>query len=79
MDIHLKEMKAGETGEITGFNEGDPDYRRKLLSLGFTKGAKFRVIRVAPLGDPVEIEIRGFQLSLRKDEANIIKVRRIAQ
>ncbi len=76
MDIHLKEMKAGETGEITGFYEGDANYRRKLLSLGLTKGAKFRVVRVAPLGDPMEIEIRGFQLSLRKGEANILKVRR---
>ena len=78
MDIYLKEMKAGETGEITGFHEGDPNYRRKLLSLGLTKGAQFRVIRVAPLGDPMEIEIRGFRLSLRKDEANILKVRRSA-
>jgi len=77
MDINLKEMKAGETGEITGFYEGDHNYRRKLLSFGLTKGATFRVIRVAPLGDPMEIEVRGSQLSLRKDEANILKVRRL--
>jgi ferrous iron transport protein A len=76
MDIHLKEMNAGETGEVIGFYEGDGTYRRKLLSLGFTKGVTFNVIRVAPLGDPIEIEIRGFKLSLRKDEANILKVRR---
>ena len=76
MDIYLREMRAGEIGEITGFYEGDPNYRRRLLSLGLTKGAKFRVVRVAPLGDPMEIEVRGSQLTLRKSEANILKVRK---
>lgn len=45
-----------------------PDYRQKLLSMGMIPGATFSVLRVAPLGDPVMIEVKGFQLSLRKTE-----------
>ena len=74
---HLKDLKAGESGEIVGFTEGDENYKRKLLSLGLTKGTKVKVLRVAPLGDPMEVEVRGYQLSLRKDESEILKVKRI--
>lgn len=78
MDKRLRELRIGDEAEITGFYEGDPIYRRKLLSLGLTKGAKIKIVRVAPLGDPMEIEVRGFQLSLRKGEADILKVRQVA-
>ena len=74
----LKDLKAGEWGEIEGFNPGDDNYKRKLLSLGLTKGTKVRVLRVAPLGDPMEVEVRGFQLSLRKQEAEILKVKKVS-
>lgn len=76
MDIHLKDLKVGDEAEIMGFYDGDPAYQRKLLSLGLTRGTKIRVLRVAPLGDPMEVEVRGFNLSLRKKEADILKVRR---
>ncbi|QVL49008.1 MAG: ferrous iron transport protein A [Thiocapsa sp.] len=70
----LKDMKAGDHGRVQGFNAATPAYRRKLLSMGLTPGAEIQVIRVAPLGDPVEIRVRGCSISLRKDEAAALLV-----
>jgi ferrous iron transport protein A len=75
--IRLGDLKVGEYGEIAGFNAGDSDYKMKLLSMGFTKGTKIKVLRVAPLGDPMEVEVRGFHLSLRKNEAEILDIKRL--
>lgn len=77
MDTKLKELPAGSTGVVEGFEKSNPAYRDRLLSMGLTKGTSFEVVRVAPLGDPVEIRLRGFNLSLRKDEADAILVRRL--
>ena len=57
-----------------GYEPGSRGYRRKLLAMGLTPGTGFSVTRVAPMGDPVEIRVRGFKLSLRKDEAAALKV-----
>lgn len=77
--ISITQLKSGDEVEIVDFTEGsDPAYRKKLLSLGLTRGAKLKVLRTAPFGDPLEVEIRGFLLSLRKKEADILKLRRIA-
>ena len=81
----LNEMKAGHVAIITGYGAGDDttdtatarQYRAKLLALGLTRGTKVRFINEAPLGDPVEIEVRGFRLTLRKAETNVLKVRRV--
>lgn len=70
----LKEMAVGDQGRVTGFEEGGRSYRKKLLAMGLTPGTPFSVTRVAPMGDPVEIKVRGFKLSLRKDEAAAVKV-----
>ena len=69
MSLTLKDLAVGDTARVVGFGEGSKAYRRKLLSLGLTPGTKLAVTRWAPLGDPVEIKLRGFSLSLRKDEA----------
>lgn len=71
----LHGMGIGEMGEVVGYHAGHAAYRAKLLALGLTRGARFRLISIAPLGDPVGIEVRGFHLSLRKDEAAILKIR----
>lgn len=63
-------LEVGDQARITGFGDMPPGYRRKLMSLGLTPGTVFEVRRVAPLGDPVEISVRGFNLSLRKAEAS---------
>ena len=74
----LKAMRVGERGRVQGFEEGGRAYRRKLLSMGLTPGVQFQVLRIAPLGDPVEVRVRGSNLSLRKDEAATLQVERIS-
>ena len=73
----MAELKAGELAEITGYTLGKASYRAKLLALGLTHGVQLKIINVAPLGDPFEIAVRGYHLSLRKDEVGVIKVKRI--
>ncbi|MEJ2385837.1 MAG: FeoA family protein [Chromatiaceae bacterium] len=72
--MNLKDLSVGEAGRVTGFEEGARSYRKKLLAMGLTPGTAFTITRVAPLGDPVEIAVRGFKLSLRKDEAAALRV-----
>lgn len=78
MPITLKEMKVGDQGRVEGFEEGGAIYRRKLLAMGLTPGAAFQVVRVAPMGDPVEVRVRGASVMLRKDEAAALQVERLA-
>lgn len=76
MTMHIKEMAAGETGFVKGFGEGGKSYRKKLLAMGLTPGVEFNVVRLAPMGDPIEIRVRGCSVSLRKDEADALLVER---
>ncbi len=78
MNTLLKDLAVGESGRVLGFLKGSSDYRKKLLALGVTPGTPFSVTRVAPLGDPVEILVRGFLLTLRKDETAVLLVERAA-
>ncbi|MCI0653828.1 MAG: ferrous iron transport protein A [Methylococcaceae bacterium] len=77
MSDSIQNMKAGESGRIVGFGTAAKSYRKKLLAMGLTPGAEFHVTRFAPMGDPVEIKIRGFSLSLRKEEAAGLLIERI--
>ena len=74
MQYHLGQLVVGEKAIIKGFVEGQKEYRAKLLAMGLTKGIELEMTRVAPLGDPLEISIRGFSLSLRKAEASAVLV-----
>ena len=65
MKATLQDMAVGETGVVSGYVKGTTAYREKLLAMGLTKGTSFTVERTAPIGDPVEIQVRGFALSLR--------------
>ena len=64
----LNTLRPGETGRVTAV-AGPTGLRRRLLELGLTPGAVIRMLRFAPMGDPIAIEIRGYHLSLRKREA----------
>jgi len=75
--IPVSELRPGDEVRIAGFNHGAADYRQRLLSMGLTPGATFAVTRVAPLGDPIEIKVRGFAMSLRKTEAEMLIVEKI--
>jgi ferrous iron transport protein A len=74
MKTNLGELSSGDTGTVVGYAKGALSYRKRLLAMGLTRGTQFTVKRVAPLGDPVEISVRGFALSLRKDEAAAVTV-----
>jgi ferrous iron transport protein A len=67
-------LGVGDRGKVIGYAEGDRNYRRKLLAMGLTPGTEFHITRYAPLGDPIAIQVRGFALSLRKDEAAALRV-----
>lgn len=71
---YLREMPIGTAGKVVGYEKAMRGYKGKLLSMGLTPGTEFTVVRVAPLGDPVEIKVRGFHLSLRKQEADALVV-----
>ncbi len=75
--LHLSDLKIGERGKVLGLEKGEKAYRQKLLSMGLTPGTEFSVTRYAPMGDPVEIQVRGFALSLRKGEAHALQVERV--
>lgn len=76
--VHLGALTVGQSGRILGYEKTHRAYREKLLSMGLTPGTHFRVTRQAPMGDPIEIEVRGFKLSLRKGEAAALQVETIA-
>lgn len=69
----LKEAKCGETVTVLKIN-GVGAIKRRIMDMGITKGTSVFVRRVAPLGDPVEITVRGYELSLRKADAEMIAV-----
>lgn len=74
----LSDMKAGESGRVVGFDKTGKPIRRRLLSMGLTPGVAFSVVRFAPMGDPVEIKVRGFSLSLRREEAVTLLIERVS-
>jgi len=79
MTSQLKDMKIGARGRVVRLAGGAGGYRAKLLSMGLTPGAVFTVLRVAPMGDPVEIALRGFRLTLRRAEADALQVELLSE
>lgn len=77
MLIDLKKLAVGDFAKIVGFDKTGKAYRKRLLAMGLTPGTEFSVTRFAPMGDPVEIKLRGFSLTLRKDEAAVLQIERI--
>lgn len=73
----LGELQVGDSAKVTGYREAGGSYRRKLLSMGLTPGIEIGITRVAPMGDPVEIRVRGCSISLRKDEAASLNVEKL--
>ena len=69
----LKEVKCGETVKVTKLT-GVGAVKRRIMDMGITKGTDVLVRKVAPLGDPIEVTVRGYELSLRKADAEMIEV-----
>ena len=69
----LKEIPCGETAKVTKLN-GEGAIKRRIMDMGITKGIEVFVRKVAPLGDPIELTVRGYELSLRRADAELIEV-----
>lgn len=69
----LKEVKIGETAKIVKLH-GEGAVKRRIMDMGLTKGTEVYIRKVAPLGDPIELTVRGYELSLRKADAEMIEV-----
>ena len=69
----LKDVKIGETVRVTKVG-GEGAIKRRIMDMGITKGVSIKVMKMAPLGDPVEITVRGYELTLRKADCQNIEV-----
>lgn len=70
----LGDAKVGSTVVVTKI-EGDSAYKRRIMDMGITKVSELYIRKVAPLGDPVEITVRGYELSVRKNDAQCVQVK----
>ena len=71
--LSLKDVPVGQTVRVVKI-DGDGAVRRRIMDMGITKGTELYVRKVAPLGDPVELTVRGYELTVRRNDADIIKV-----
>ena len=71
--LTLRDVKIGETCTVIKLH-GEGALKRRIMDMGITKGVVIKVVKVAPLGDPIEINVRGYELSLRKADADLIEV-----
>ena len=72
-DKTLRDVAVGRSAVVRGLT-GEGAVKRRIMDMGITKGTEVHVRKVAPLGDPIEVTVRGFELSLRKDEAERVLV-----
>lgn len=70
----LRDVKTGQTVIVEKLN-GEGAIKRRIMDMGITKGVEIYVRKVAPLGDPVEVTVRGYELSIRKADAELIQVK----
>jgi len=69
----LKEMKVGDTATVVKLH-GEGAVKRRIMDMGITRGISVHIRKVAPLGDPIEITVRGYELSIRKADAEMIEI-----
>lgn len=74
--MNLKEAKIGDTVKVKKLT-GEGAIKRRIMDMGITKGVEVTVRKVAPLGDPIEVTVRGYELSLRKADAEMIEVEKV--
>lgn len=69
----LRESKVGDTVRVVRLH-GEGAVKRRIMDMGLTKGVEVRIRKVAPLGDPIEVNVRGYELSIRKADAEMIEI-----
>lgn len=72
--MNLSDLKIGQVGIITKINIPKGELKRHLLDMGFTKGVKVKIKRIAPMGNPVNVELRGYEIAIRKADLKQIEV-----
>lgn len=75
--MNFNDLCVGQKARVLSFQAGDKTYRQRLAALGLLPGTEFIVTRIAPLGDPIEITVRGYALSLRKSEASMLLIEEV--
>lgn len=75
-EVTLNSLHPGESGVVEKITAADPKLKLRLMELGLLKGTPIELVRYAPLGDPIEIKIRGFRLSIRKEEADSVVIKK---
>ncbi len=76
--VTLRDVRVGESATVARL-DGAGAIKRRIMDMGLTKGTRVLVHKVAPLGDPIEVTVRGYELSLRKDEAGCIDVKDVTR
>lgn len=76
--VSLDQLSAGEQGVVVNVH-GTGAVKRHLMDMGLTKGTQVKVVKLAPLGDPIELRVRGYELSLRKNESEMVVVSKEAE
>lgn len=71
----LETLKIGATAEVVGVRGEGSSLRRRLLDMGITPKTKIKLVRVAPFGDPMEFNVRGYSLTIRKSDAEFVEIR----
>lgn len=71
---HLSDLTIGQKAKVLGIHLDKPEMRRHLLDMGITKGTEILVKKIAPMGDPVDIELRGYELCIRREEMKNIDI-----
>ena len=74
MSKTLDTLEVGQSGTVSAVNGHNTSLRRRLLDMGLTPNTKVKIMRLAPLGDPMELEVRGYALTIRKDDAKMIEI-----
>jgi ferrous iron transport protein A len=72
--VTLEELPIGATAKVVGYRHDDDALLQRILEMGVNRGVEVKMIRVAPLGDPMEVGLRGYQLSVRRSEARLIEI-----
>lgn len=77
--VELSKLKVNEVGKLVKFKEENKSFKRRLLDMGLTKNVIIRIKQISPLGDPVSISLRGYELCLRKEDLNNILVEKVGE
>ena len=78
-EVTLNGILPGERGTVVRMEAANPKVRQRLLEMGLIRGTPIELIRVAPMGDPIEVKVKGYSLSLRREEAESVIVHKTAK